>query len=155
MVSKKLATCVAVAALLAACSNMGTKQGIGTLGGAAGGALLGSQFGHGTGQLVAVGIGTLLGGFVGSEIGRGLDQNDEMYAQRAAGRAYSAPIGEQITWNNPENGNRGYITPTREGRDQSGSYCREFQQTIIVGGRTEQGMGRACRQPDGSWRIVQ
>ncbi len=37
----------------------------------------------------------------------------------------------------------------------AGQYCREFQQTIVVGGQQQQGYGRACRQPDGSWKIVQ
>ena len=32
--------------------------------------------------------------------------------------------------------------------------CREFQQTITVGGRTETAYGTACRQPDGDWKIV-
>ena len=43
---------------------------------------------------------------------------------------------------------------TRTYKTESGQYCREYQQTITVGGKTEQGYGRACRQPDGSWRIV-
>lgn len=33
--------------------------------------------------------------------------------------------------------------------------CREFQQTISVSGDTQQAHGSACRQPDGSWQIVQ
>ena len=31
--------------------------------------------------------------------------------------------------------------------------CREFQQTIVIGGRLEQAYGTSCQQPDGSWRI--
>jgi len=46
------------------------------------------------------------------------------------------------------------MTPTRTYQTASGSYCREFTQTIVVGGRTEEGYGTACRQPDGSWQIV-
>lgn len=38
--------------------------------------------------------------------------------------------------------------------DTSGQPCREFQQTIVVAGQQQQGYGTACRQPDGSWRIV-
>lgn len=37
----------------------------------------------------------------------------------------------------------------------SGQYCREYQSTIHVGGRLQQGYGTACQQPDGSWRVVQ
>jgi len=43
----------------------------------------------------------------------------------------------------------------RDGRTDSGAYCREFQSEIIVGGERETGYGTACRQPDGSWKIVE
>ena len=34
-------------------------------------------------------------------------------------------------------------------------YCREFTQTIEVGGKKEEGYGTACQQPDGSWKVVE
>jgi surface antigen len=133
----------------------GTKQGIGALGGAAAGGLLGSTIGGGTGKLVAVGAGTLLGAFLGNEIGSSLDRADQAYAGRAVQKAYVAPIGQKIIWNNPQSGNSGVITPTREGHDPStNAYCREYQQTVTVGGRTQQAFGQACQQPDGTWKIV-
>jgi surface antigen len=36
----------------------------------------------------------------------------------------------------------------------SNEYCREFQQTVVIGGEEEQAHGTACRQSNGSWRIV-
>ncbi len=157
MIRQSVLVLCAAAMLLAACEtdNMGNKETIGTLGGAAGGGLLGAQIGHGSGKLAAVAAGTLLGGFVGNEIGSSLDKADRIAAQQAESRAYTAPIGQKITWNNPQSGNNGVIVPTRDGYDQAGSYCREFQQTITVGGKQQQGFGKACQQPDGSWKIVQ
>ena len=32
--------------------------------------------------------------------------------------------------------------------------CREFQQTIMIGGQPQQAYGTACRQQDGTWKIV-
>ncbi len=32
--------------------------------------------------------------------------------------------------------------------------CREFSQTVFIGGRQETMVGRACRGPDGVWRQV-
>ena len=32
--------------------------------------------------------------------------------------------------------------------------CREFQTTITIDGREQPGYGTACRQSDGSWKIV-
>lgn len=143
-------------ATLAGCQtgSMGTKEGVGTIGGAVAGGLIGSRFGGGAGKLVAVGVGTLLGAFAGREIGSSLDKADHQYADQAAARAYSAPIGQPIRWNNPQSGHQGTIVPTNDGYVADGAYCREFQQTIVVGGRSEQAFGTACRQPDGSWRIV-
>ncbi|MBI1309472.1 MAG: hypothetical protein GC129_06490 [Proteobacteria bacterium] len=36
---------------------------------------------------------------------------------------------------------------------QDTSYCREFTQTITIGGKTQKGYGTACLQPDGSWEL--
>ncbi len=155
-IAKKVLPVVLAAATLAGCvSDMGTKQtGGAVLGGVAGG-LLGSKIGGGRGQMAAVAAGTLLGALAGSEVGKSLDRADRTHLQQAEYNAYSAPVGERIQWNNPQSGNYGYVTPVRDGRDASGAYCREFQQTIVVGGQTQSGYGTACQQPDGSWKIVQ
>ena len=145
----------AIALTTAACENAGTKQTIGTLGGGAAGGLIGAQFGSGTGQLAATAAGALLGAFVGSEIGRTMDDVDRLKAEKAYQTATTAPIGEEITWSNPDSGNRGAVTPTREGTSSTGAYCREFQQTVTIGGREEEAYGIACRQPDGAWEIRQ
>jgi surface antigen len=64
------------------------------------------------------------------------------------------PPGQSLPWRNPESGNSGTVTPKAYYKADNGGYCREFQQTITVGGQTQQGYGTACRQPDGSWKIV-
>lgn len=131
------------------------KTTTGGLLGGIGGAVAGAQFGKGSGKLAATAAGTLLGALIGSEMGKSLDRADQGYAARAQHQAAAAPIGQPIMWSNPESGHSGSVTPVREGRNmQTGEYCREFQQTIQVGGQTQQGYGIACRQPDGSWRVV-
>ena len=155
---KKIVPLVVVLALASACTTdgIGPKQGFGTLGGAAVGGLLGSRVGGGSGKLAATAAGTLLGAFLGSEIGSSLDRADQQYAAGAINQAYAAPIGQQIVWNNPESGNHGVVTPTRDGyQPGTNAYCREYTQTVTVGGRTQQAFGQACQQPDGSWKIVQ
>ncbi|MCB1680540.1 MAG: glycine zipper 2TM domain-containing protein [Rhodospirillales bacterium] len=130
------------------------KQLVGTGSGALIGGILGSKIGDGSGQLWATGAGALLGALIGSEIGQSLDKADQQYASQANYQATSAPIGEPVNWSNPESGNHGQVIPTREGTSASGRYCREFQQTIYVGGREESAYGVACQQPDGTWQIV-
>jgi surface antigen len=143
-----------IALLSAACAQQGEKQTLGTIGGAALGGLLGSQFGSGSGKLAATGAGVFIGGLIGSEIGRSMDEVDRMKANEAINTAHNAPLNETITWNNPDSGHSGTVTPVRDGTSSSGSYCREFQQTVTIGGKTEEAYGTACRQPDGSWQIV-
>ena len=155
---KKATLAVLLATLtLTACQtdNWGRDQTIGTLGGAAAGGLLGSQMGKGRGQMVTTGLGVLLGAWAGNELGSRMDETDRQRGLQAERRAYSAPIGQQITWNNPQTGNSGVIVPVRDGYANDGAYCREFQQSIIVGGQKQQAYGKACQQPDGSWKIVQ
>jgi len=161
---KRLIAGFIAAAMLTGCADTGSGPGqfgankttAGGLLGAVGGGLAGAQFGSGSGQLAAVAAGTLLGALIGSEVGKSLDKADQQYAARAQQQAQTAPIGQTIVWSNPESGHSGTITPVREGRMAStGEYCREFQQNVQVGGRSQQAYGTACRQPDGSWRIVQ
>ncbi len=127
------------------------KQTMGTVLGGVGGAVAGAQFGGGSGKLATTAIGTLLGAFIGSEVGASLDRSDAMYAQQSANYAFNT--GSSGTWRNPESGNYGTITPTRS-YESSGQLCREFQQTIMIDGRSERALGTACRQADGSWRIM-
>ncbi|MEN6542056.1 RT0821/Lpp0805 family surface protein [Parvibaculum sp.] len=132
----------------------GPKQNIGTVGGAVLGGLAGSTIGGGTGRLWATGAGVLLGGLIGSEIGKSLDRADRQYmADRTQYALESAPSGQAVEWRNPDSGHYGSVTPQRAYQD-NGSYCREYTQTVNIGGKTERAYGTACRQPDGSWQIV-
>jgi surface antigen len=84
-----------------------------------------------------------------------MDDVDKQKAKQAYTQATTAPVGQQITWNNPDSGNSGTVVPTREGMAENGNYCREFQQKVMIGGKEESAYGVACRQPDGSWQIQQ
>ncbi len=156
----KLTRLVAVGTMivaLAACTNeqTGQKQTFGTLAGAALGGLLGSQVGSGKGKLAAVGAGVLLGGLLGSEVGKSLDRADQLAMSQSTQRALeSQPSGTATTWRNPDSGNSGSITPRPAYQNASGQQCREYQQTVTVGGQDQSAYGTACRQPDGTWKIV-
>lgn len=134
---------------------MGTKETVGSLGGAVAGGVIGSRFGGGSGKAAATIAGTVLGAYLGNQIGASLDRADQAYASQAFNQAYAAPVGQSINWNNPKSGNNGTITTTRDGYSSAGYYCREFQQTISVGGRSQQAYGTACQNPDGTWQIQQ
>ncbi|MBX6370047.1 MAG: glycine zipper 2TM domain-containing protein [Rhodospirillales bacterium] len=151
---KRLSVLVLASAILVGCADYGPKEMGGSLIGAGVGGLAGAQFGRGKGQLAATGAGALLGALVGGSAGRSLDRADRLYMSRAAADTFEhVPSGHASRWRNPDSGNWGTITPMRTYETAYG-YCREYQQTIVVGGRYEESYGTACRQPDGSWRVV-
>jgi len=140
---------------LAACQEGGQKQTIGTLLGAVGGALAGSQVGGGRGKIAAVAAGTLLGAYLGGEVGKSLDKADRLAMEQTTQRTLeAAPSGNTVSWNNPDSGHGGTVTPQPSYKNATGQFCREYEQTITVEGKTETAYGTACRQPDGSWKIV-
>jgi surface antigen len=164
---KKFIAIATVATLMTACAQQGQggfstggtgidKELIGGLVGATGGAVLGSKVGKGSGNVAAIAIGTLLGAKLGGEVGGSLDRADMAYYNNTSQRAMeTAPAGQSLPWQNPQTGNSGTITPTNFYQTSNGQYCREYQQTVSVGGKTQNGYGTACRQPDGSWQIQQ
>jgi surface antigen len=163
---KKIIAVALVTTMLTACSSQGgmgggggtggifTKENMGGVGGAVVGGVLGSNVGSGKGRLAATAVGAILGGMAGQSIGRSLDKADQMYANQAFGTAASGPVGQAVNWSNPNSGNSGTITPLRQGRTSAGATCREFEQTIIIQGKAEKGVGTACQNSDGTWQIT-
>ncbi len=129
--------------------HMSSELAGGALGAAVGG-LLGSQVGSGSGQLAATAAGTLLGALVGSSIGRDMDTLDHYCVAKTL---EYAPQGRMIEWQNPDNNAHYTVTPTKT-YERQGRYCREYQTKVIVGNKVQETYGTACRQPDGSWKIV-
>ena len=157
MKASKFIVILSLAAFLAACAEnqSGQKQTLGTIIGAGLGALAGSQIGSGKGKLAAVAISALGGAFAGGQLGKSLDDVDRM----KAGETQQAVLdknkdGQSSTWNNPNTGHSGRVTPTSTKKASSGEYCREYEHEITVDGRKEVVKGTACRQPDGSWRVI-
>jgi len=147
-----LVSAILVAFLLMGCESTGPKATVGGLGGAAAGGLLGAALG---GKGTGIAAGTILGGLIGSAIGDRLDAADREKARAAASQALeSVPSGQSVAWRNPDSENSGVVTPVRTYQTATGQYCREYMQTITIGGERHQSYGTACRQPDGNWQIV-
>src|SRR5262245_3714970 len=153
-ISKRRGRAALAAALLplalAACVGPyapGPKTQLGAAGGAAAGGLLGAAFGNEPEGIIA---GVLLGGLMGGALGNALDNADREYAMRTSYYALEqAPSGTTSSWYNPDSGHSGTLTPMRTWETGHGGYCREFQQTVRIGGRSERAYGTACREPDG------
>lgn len=153
---RTLAIILILGLVLSGCAApMGPKETGGTVIGAGAGALLGSQIGGGSGKLVAVAIGTLAGALIGQGVGQSLDRADQLMMERNAQYALeSTRSNVATTWRNPDTGNYGSITPVETYQTSRGQYCREYTQTVVIGGRSQQAYGTACRQADGSWMII-
>ncbi|MEQ9520041.1 MAG: RT0821/Lpp0805 family surface protein [Parvibaculum sp.] len=137
------------------CSPTSTEGVIGGIAGAALGGFLGSKVGSGSGQTFATIGGVLAGGLLGNQAATRLTCQDQqsMYTSTQSGLE-TYPTGRAASWNNPDTGHYGTVTPTRTYQNAYGQNCREFTQTIYIDGRPETGVGQACRQPDGTWQII-
>lgn len=144
-----LASSLSLSILLAGCAPM-NNQDVGTLTGGVVGGLVGSQFGGGSGKVLAAGAGALLGAYLGGNIGRTMDRLDRLEMQKAL---ETAPTGRAVVWSNPDSGYRYTVQPTRTYYTNQ-QPCREYITKAMIGGKTQQIYGKACRQADGSWRVV-
>jgi len=123
--------------------------------------IIGSQFGKGSGKTAATIGGVILGGIAGNAIAKDACQDkrqDAHYYNSAYYDSFNDPDeDERYEWSNPYTNNHGYVSAGEvydEGYQGYEGPCREFTQTVYIDGRPEQATGVACRQQDGTWRIV-
>jgi len=161
---KKLMMIMMVGALsisLLGCQNM-TKQDVGVITGGAIGGLIGSRFGGGNGQVLASVGGAIAGAAIGGMIGHSMDKTDRLEMQQAL---EDNKTNQVTRWKNPDNGATYTMKPTKTYYPKKRHYkhrrtvkapgpCREYHMTATVGGKKQQVYGKACRQADGSWKVV-
>lgn len=150
--SATLSRCVVAAGLIAVagCASPPTQEQTGMIVGGVIGGVLGSQVGGGHGRTTATIIGTLVGAAIGGAVGRSMDEQDRI---KTAHTLETVRTGVPSQWRNPDTGNVYTVTPTRTIESAQGP-CREYTIDAMIGGKKEQVVGTACRQPDGSWRVV-
>jgi len=144
--------------LLSACANEGGKDGekFGTAAGAVIGGVVGAKTGSGSGRVLSAGLGAIFGAWLGKMIGQNLDEMDQQQAnEKVQETMETADVGQTTTWSNPDTGNSGTYTPTSATTTKNGEECRDFESSVIIDGREEKASGRACRQEDGAWKIVE
>lgn len=151
MLLKKLMLIPLTALTLTGCTN----EEFGALFGATAGALIGSQIGSGhEGTMAAVAGLSLAGAYIGGTIGSDIDDRDRYEMERRTQYALErGPSGRPAGWSNPESGHSGTIIPAPS-YVEDGRICRPYTQTINLGDQVTTVFGTACRQPDGTWVIV-
>jgi len=146
---------LALVGALAACETAGPKETAGTILGGVGGAVVGSQFGSGSGQVAMTALGTMGGMLIGQSIGASLDRADRAYAMQTQRQAvYDGRLGQRIAWHNPRTGNHGHTVVTDVGNDMRyGGLCKEYQTTVYIDGAPDTAYGTACQDRYGNWRM--
>jgi len=141
----------ALALPLWGCGPGASNQDGGTVVGAVAGGIIGNQFGSGAGRALATVGGAVIGGIIGNQIGKDMDEADRQYAMEA--EYASLEYEEERRWRNERSGHYGSIKPRRSYR-YSGMKCREYEHTVYIKGRPETMVGKACKQPDGTWKAA-
>ena len=90
-----------------------------------------------------------------SEAGQAITAADQLALERTTQTTLeTVPIGNESAWRNPQTGSHGIVAPHRTFQKASGTYCREFTQTLVTGNVTEEALGTACRETDGTWKLA-
>jgi len=156
MSAKRVVAMVLVAAGVAGCSaDSGPKEAGGTAVGALAGGLIGNAVGGSAGNRVAgTLVGAAVGGLFGNRIGAAMDDEDKRRAYAAQMQALEAgPSGAPVAWRNPDSGRYGNVVPG-PAYQANGATCRQYSHTVYIDGKPQTGRGTACRNPDGTWTIV-
>lgn len=116
------------------------------------GAVIGSEVGDNRRErrVTTVG-GAVIGAVVGGAIGRSMDEADQACATQAL---EYAGLKQAVTWDNPARRASYTITPTESLRSQDGRECRKYVLGKLAEGTRQSFAGTACRQPNGSWMLL-
>ena len=139
---------------LLGCANMTREESGNVIGALIGGALAYELAGDSSNKEIWVATGIIGGALAGGHYAVLTEPSQRMNATNMHTTLESIPDNAQTKWINPNTNESGTMTVVRT-NNNNGTPCREFTQTIYVGGKAVQGYGTACRQADGSWKIIQ
>jgi len=119
------------------------------------GGLIGNSVGDDGNRAGATIAGVIIGGVIGNAMSKDLDCDDRSYAYRSYYNGFnSGRPGARYGWTNPRTSRRGDVVVDNYYTDRYGFRCANFTQTVYFQGRPRVTRGRACRQPDGAWAVL-
>jgi surface antigen len=124
--------------------------------GAAGALLLAGCVGAPGGPVPAAGVppGAVAGGVTDAGLDRALKGEDLSLARGAQYRALEyGRTGRPVAWRNEASGHSGEVV-AGPGATVNALDCRDYSHTVRLDGRRRTVRGTACRQPNGTWRVV-
>lgn len=112
-----------------------------------------------TPAILALAAALLLPFSAGAKLGylavEGMEADDyKLMSQAARERMDGKPVGHQVQWRNPKNGNSGVVT-LKALEEQDGLPCRVNEHTVSIAktGRSGSIISRICKK-DGKWLIA-
>jgi len=126
------------------------EQQAGQIAGGVAGAAAGSAIGEGSGRTIATVAGALIGSVIGERLGARAERDDY---QRTAAVLESNEDYETTEWENPRTDNEFAVTPVNSWRED-GRPCREFRFRVDTPRGTDTRIRTACKQPDGTWQVL-
>jgi surface antigen len=86
------------------------------------------------------------------ELYQSLSDSDVQLASRTMQSTLErAPDGATRSWVNEQTGHRGSLTPTRTYVSESGYFCREYREELVIGADSGSFHQNACRDENARW----
>jgi surface antigen len=84
-----------------------------------------------------------------------LPPEDDLVFARAAVSEVMSKGGKDasVSWENPQTGSRGTVTPIATARSEEGTTCHEFLASFEREGSSSWMQGEACRASKGKWEV--
>jgi surface antigen len=145
------------AAPLAGCQSVERDTGIST--GAQTGALGGAAFGGIIAALAGanpawIAGSVILGGVTGGLIGDYLGKDDaQQHAENNLRALDTLGTGQTASWSDQQSGNYGSTTVNSVYRQDDGTVCKTFTESVHTSQKSVSQQSTACKAPGGSWQV--
>ena len=127
------------------------KRAVGAVLGGAIGGVIGAQMGDGASRNIAILVGAAAGTLIGQHIGRTMDEADRACVGEALEKAGD---NRTVAWAADDGSTTYRVTPLAS-RPDTDPACRMFTLEARTAAGSSTSNAQACRDPGGSWRVIE
>ena len=127
------------------------RKAIGAVMGGAIGGVIGAQVGEGASRNIAILVGAAAGTLIGSHIGRTMDEADRACVGEALEKAGD---NRTVAWASTDGSTTYRVTPLARSPDTDPA-CRMFELQAATTAGSSTSKANACRDQDGTWRVIE
>ena len=103
------------------------------------------------GTTVSPSSSTRVGGSLSGSVGKSMDDSDNAKVNQVL---ETQKTGQTSTWTNSSSAISYTLTPTRTFTSPTGEPCRDFTESALINGQTQQIYGTACRDQNAQWHVI-